>query len=53
MKKICLIFTISLFGWLGWEIGDPFGVMGAYMLSFAGSLVGVLVGCFINQRYLD
>jgi uncharacterized membrane protein SpoIIM required for sporulation len=52
MKKICLIFTISLFGWLGWKLGAPLGIMGAYLLSFAGSLVGVFVGYFINQRYL-
>jgi len=53
MKKICLITAISLFGWLGWKLGAPFGIMTAYWLSFAGSLIGVFVGCFINRRYLD
>jgi uncharacterized membrane protein SpoIIM required for sporulation len=53
MRKICLFSTIAIFGWLGWILGDSFGLMGAYLMSFAGSIVGVIVGCFINQRYLD
>lgn len=53
MKKICLLCSITLFGWLGWFLGDSFGIMTAYLMSFAGSLAGVFVGCYINRRYLD
>ncbi len=53
MKKIILLFTITLCGWLGWRLGDSFGIMTAYLLSFAGSLAGVVLGVTINQRYLD
>ena len=53
MKKIILILTISLCGWLGWKVGASLGIMTAYWLSFAGSIAGVFVGCFINRRYLD
>jgi hypothetical protein len=53
MKKISLIFTVTLCGWLGWKLGDSYGIMTAYLMSFAGSLAGVFVGCFINQRYLN
>ena len=53
MKKLCLIIAISLCGWLGWKLGESFGIMTAYWMSFAGSLLGVFVGCFFNRRYLE
>lgn len=53
MKKICLFTAISIFGWFGWKLGEPFGIMTAYWISFVGSLIGVFAGCFINRRYLD
>ena len=53
MKKICLFIAISLFSWLGWKLGASFGIMTAYWLSFIGSLVGVVAGCLVNQRFLD
>jgi len=52
MKKIVLLLSITFFGWLGWKLGDRFGLMIAYFISFAGSLVGVYVGCRINRDYL-
>jgi hypothetical protein len=53
MKKISLIMTITLLSWFGWKLGESFGLMTAYWLSFVGSLAGVFVGCFINRKYLD
>lgn len=53
MEKIILILTITLFSWLGWKLGDSYGLMTAYWLSFIGSLAGVIVGVFINRRYLN
>jgi len=53
MKKIILLFAITLCGWLGWIAGDSFGIMTAYLMGFAGSLIGVVLGVIINQRYLD
>ena len=53
MKKICLILAITFCSWLGWRLGESYGIMTAYWLSFAGSLIGVLLGCFFNRRYLD
>ena len=52
MKKICLLFSIALFGWLGWRLGDSYGIMTAYLSGFAGSLVGVVLGALVNQKYL-
>lgn len=53
MKKICLLVAITLCSWLGWMLGDSFGIMTAYLMSFAGSLAGVFLGCFINRQYLN
>ena len=50
MKKIVLLLCITLLGWLGWTLGDRFGLMTAYFTSVAGSLVGVYVGCRINRN---
>ena len=49
MKKIILLTSVSLFAWLGWKTGDRFGIMTAYMLAFAGSLLGVYVGVKIKS----
>ncbi|MDH3329958.1 MAG: hypothetical protein OEM01_12045 [Desulfobulbaceae bacterium] len=53
MKKIILLFSITLFSWIGWRLGDRFGIMTGYLVSFAGSLAGVYVGCKINSNYLS
>ena len=50
MKKINLLLTISLFGWFGWMLGDSYGIMIAYLMAFAGSLIGVVVG--VGSTYL-
>ncbi len=53
MKKIILLSAITLGGLIGWNLGDSYGIMTAYLLGFAGSLAGVVLGVTINQRYLD
>jgi len=52
MNKIVLLLSITIFGWIGWELGHRFGLMTAYFSSVAGSLAGVYVGCRINRDYL-
>ena len=53
MKKIILLISITIFGWIGWWLGDHIGIMTAYLVSFVGSLFGVYVGVRINQDYLN
>jgi len=53
MKKICLLLSISIGGWLGWKLGASWGIMTAYWISFIGSLIGVVIGVFLNCRFLD
>jgi len=53
MKKIVLFISITLFGYIGWWIGENVGLMTAYLVSMGGSLVGVVAGVKFNQRYLS
>jgi len=53
MKKLCLFTFITLGGYLGWWLGESFGLMTAYFLSVVGSLAGVLAGCTVNRNYLN
>ena len=53
MKKIILLGSITIFSWMGWMLGDRFGIMTAYLLSFVGSLVGVYAGVKVNRNYLE
>lgn len=52
MKKIVLFISISLFGYIGWWLGEYAGLMAAYLVSMVGSLLGVIVAVKFNQRYL-
>ena len=53
MKKLVLLLSITLFSWIGWSMGERFGLMTAYVVSVVGSLVGVYIGCRINRDYLN
>jgi hypothetical protein len=53
MKKIILLFSITLFGWIGWRLGAHVGIMTAYLVSIVGSMLGVVVGVLFNRRYLE
>lgn len=50
MKKICMLTGVTLGGWLGWSLGQGFGPVTAYLLSLAGSLVGVYLACRLNRN---
>ncbi len=53
MKKFVLLISITIFGWAGWWLGYNIGIMTAYLMSVAGSLIGVYVGVRFNQNYLN
>jgi len=53
MKKLILLISITIFGWIGWLLGAYVGIMTAYVVSVIGSLFGVYVGVRINQNYLS
>jgi hypothetical protein len=53
MNKVCIFIGMTVFGWIGWWIGDTFGLMTAFVVSSIGSMVGVYVGWRINRDYLS
>jgi hypothetical protein len=44
MKKIIVAIITIICGWLGWWLGDLFGLMTAFMLSMAGTGLGIYFG---------
>jgi hypothetical protein len=53
MKKLLIIIWISIGGWIGWWIGEHFGIMSAYLLSVAGSAAGLYFGKKIMTNFME
>jgi uncharacterized membrane protein YeaQ/YmgE (transglycosylase-associated protein family) len=51
MKQIVTWTLITLFGWLGWVMGEPFGLMAALVLGMIGSGVGMFLGGWLARTY--
>jgi len=52
VRKIVMFAGVTIFSTLGWMLGEDIGMMTAYMLSFVGSLVGVVAAWWFNKTYL-
>ncbi len=50
--KLCIFVGINLGGYVGWELGDRFGTMTAFLLSGAGSVLGVFAGWWLARKLL-
>jgi len=44
---------LILGSWVGWWLGDRWGLMTAFLLSSVGSIVGVYLGWRINRDFLS
>ena len=53
MNKLCMIIGMTVFGWIGWWIGDKIGFMTGYVLSGIGSVAGIYVGWRIYYDCLN
>jgi len=53
MNKLLIMIGITLFSWIGWWAGAPFGFFTGFLLSGVGSLIGVYVGWRIHRDYFD
>ncbi len=50
--KLCIFVGINFGSYLGWELGEHFGTMTAFLLSGAGSVAGVMAGWWLARRLL-
>lgn len=53
MNKLCIFGAATIFGYIGWALGDWLGfeMFGSFMLSSLASIVGVYVGWKFAQRF--
>ncbi len=52
MTRMLIFIFATLFGLLGWWLGSYLGVMGAWIVSGLGSILGVYWGWRIVRDYL-
>lgn len=50
--KLLIFVGVNLGGCAGWELGERFGTMTAFLLSGAGSVVGVYAGWWVARKYI-
>jgi hypothetical protein len=53
MKKLLIFIGMTVGGWMGWWLGERFGIMTAFILSTLGSLGGVILGWRIGRSYFS
>jgi hypothetical protein len=51
--KLVIFISLNVFGAIGWWLGEPYGIMTAFVLGGAGSAVGVYVGWLTARRLLE
>ena len=50
LKKILILIFLTLFGWIGWVLGEKIGLMTAYFFSCIGSAIGVVLAVMLNRK---
>ena len=53
IKKVLIILSISIGGWIGWWLGKYVGIMTAYFLSVVGGAAGLYIGRQIMRNYME
>jgi hypothetical protein len=51
MTKLLGFLGMTVGGWIGWALGDPFGLFAAFLLSFVGTGLGLYLGRRIANDY--
>jgi hypothetical protein len=51
--KLLIFVSLNVFGALGWWLGEPYGVMTAFLLGAVGSVLGVYLGWLAARRLLE
>ena len=50
--KFLIFIGVNVGGGVGWWLGEPFGLMSAFLVSGAGSIAGVYAGWLVARKYL-
>jgi hypothetical protein len=50
--KLCIFVGVNVGGYVGWILGQPIGLMTAFIVSSVGSIVGVYFGWRVARQYL-
>jgi hypothetical protein len=53
MKKILIFIFLSVFGWVGWVLGEKIGVMTAYFFSLICSAIGIVLAVMLNKKLFE
>ena len=53
MRRFCGILGASALGWVGWKLGEPFGLLPGYFASVIGSAAGIIVGRRLAESLLE
>jgi len=51
--KLFIFIGINVGGYVGWELGEPMGIMAAFLISSLGSILGVFAGWKVARHYLQ
>lgn len=51
MRRLFGLIGATAGGWLGWALGDPAGILAAFLLGMIGTGLGMYVGYRIALRY--
>ncbi len=52
IMKLCIFFGLNVGGYFGWELGEPYGMGAAFIVSSVGSIIGLIAGWKLARRYL-
>ena len=52
MAGILVMVGASVGGWIGWSLGERFGIMTAFFLSLVGTAFGVWGANRLKRQYL-
>ena len=55
MNRLLMFVGMTVGGYVGWWTGDYFGfeLMGTFLISSLGSLVGIVAAWWVMTTYLD
>lgn len=49
--KLCIFVGLNVGGYIGWELGEHYGIMVAFIISSIGSIVGLIGGWKLARHY--